>query len=88
MFFNVNFNRELLVVLCRIADSLATIAECCSSAKPVKGVVLLLDCPTTWEFFNMAKSKKGMVAIPNFTMAELASSARRLPCKLFDGRWR
>jgi hypothetical protein len=47
--------------------------------KPVKGVVLLLDCPTTW---SMNMGKKGMVAIPNFTMAELASKGALI--QLFD----
>jgi hypothetical protein len=51
-------------------------------SKPVKGVVLLLECTnTSWEF-RMAKSKKGLVAIPNFTMAELASKGALI--QLFD----
>lgn len=51
---------------------------------PVSGVVLLLDCPTTWEFFQMAKAKglKGMVAVPTFTLAELASKGALI--QLFD----
>lgn len=51
--------------------------------RPTWGLVLLMECPTSWEYF-MAKSKglKGLVAIPNFTMAELASKGAII--QLFD----
>lgn len=52
-------------------------------AKPTKGMLLLLECPMTSLEFHMAKkSLTGMVAVPNFTMAELASKGAVI--QLFD----
>ena len=69
----------------KVSEVLVRLDELINRGKPVKGVVLLLACPTTWEFFPMAKAKAGlmgMVAIPNFTMAELASKGALI--QLFD----
>ncbi len=70
-----------MTMLCRWLNQLE---EFLCRVQPVKGVVLLLDCPMVSLEFAMAKKSSlvGLVATPTFTMAELSSKGALI--QLFD----
>ncbi len=68
----MGFKYDVLRRLVKIQDSLDRLLK---RGCPVSGVVLLMDCPTTWSFFMAVKK---MVAIPTFDMDDLVTKGALL----------